>query len=686
MQYNAEQLEFIRYPLTNLLLLAPPGSGKTQVAGERIYKMSQAGVDMKKMLATTFNVDAAKELNDRLVQYGLPVLPIIRNYHKVASRMNRSFIKNGFLPGAELITQEWIIRGKAIEALKQVIGHASSRDTINVNDPSVIDDFVGFIGFAKSDIQNAETMFKRLGLLPIYTPFIAAFTVFEENRKQSRFQTFDDLIYDPAIVLETNPAAKALVSNHLEHILVDEFQDINPIMYRLLRHLAGDTAKFICIGDDDQTINVYRGSDPTFMISGFLNHQKNATSLALLQTYRYGHAVALCANALVNNNTTRAPKLCVSEPNAPISKVTVGYYEKSDPVPYRCPEQHSLIKIIRHHHARGGPLNDIGILLRTYHLAPWIESALIRENIPYKMTDAKSAKSNPVVKGIIAFASAIGMSSLTGDITKSLTTLLNYPFLSIRQDQLVQLGPFIRQGRGVVSSSLKSALPGVQDFVIERIRKRIETLNTSLALPYIAALNHYFDHYIVSEFNLVIDKRKSDTDRKNLALVNSFIHTAKNFPHAQAFLDSIQLANSGHSEAVCITSMHSAKGCAWPTVIIPGCVETMLPYEHPNKTTSIEDERRLMYVGITRPRRHLHLITNSIPGFNRELKASTGIPPSPVTVSPQQPSRFLYEMQINDCISVADAIHDQSKATTETHGERALFDQYLTAFYQMTNQ
>ena len=141
--------------------------------------------------------------------------------------------------------------------------------------------------------------------------------------------------------------------------------------------------------------------------------------------------------------------------------------------------------------------------------------------------------------------------------------------------------------------------------------------------------------------------------------------------------------NKNTGDAAILTSLHSSKGCAWPVVIIPGCVETILPYEHPEQTTPIEDERRLMYVGITRARKHLHLITNSQPEFTKELKASSGKPPLSITVSPDKPSRFLYEMQINDANLMCKAIRDNSQNNQDTHGPRILIERYLGALYQI---
>jgi DNA helicase-2/ATP-dependent DNA helicase PcrA len=682
MHYNLQQIQFIKSPLKNILLVAPPGSGKTQVAGERIQAMERYGVDMKKMLVTTFNVSAAEELKERLINSGMVKLPTIRNYHKVGARMNRFFINNDLLPNAELITQDWRIKKLAIEALKQSRKSNTQTPALNINDDSVIDEFVAFIGFAKSDLNAPDIMLTRMGLGDEYKEFVEAFNVFERLRIANSIQTFHDLIYDPVVVLKNNPDAVKLITNRLDFIIIDEFQDINPIMFILLEFIAGETARFIGIGDANQTINSYRGSDPSFIMSAFTEKRPDTQSLALQQTYRFDDNIAICANALIQHNKVKAGNLCVSALNTPKSKITIGYYENNGGTSYRCPEQHSLIRTIRHHQSRGKPLKDIAILLRTFLLAPWIEAALIREQIPYRLADSKSSIMLPAVKGVIAFANTFSKNPQYQSFSVELASLLNFPFLAIRNDQIRLLLPFIQRGKRIDEYALKRALPGVKDFIIERVSGRLNALNTALALPYKQALESYFDGHVETKYHELLAKRPSEKERKNLALIKSFVHTAGTFSEPEQFMNALSL-NKNTGDAVILTSLHSSKGCAWPVVIIPGCVETILPYEHPEQTTPIEDERRLMYVGITRARKHLHLITNSQPEFTKELKASSGKPPLSITVSPDKPSRFLYEMQINDANLMCKAIRDNSQNNQDTHGPRILIERYLGALYQI---
>jgi DNA helicase-2/ATP-dependent DNA helicase PcrA len=686
MRFDHPQRTFIQHAHQHIKLIAPPGSGKTEVASERILFLSQNGVNMKHVLATTFNVSAAQELRERLASKSISTMPIVRNYHKIGARMNRALMKKGFIPTRTIIDDYSTLKNLVTRSLESAIGFGKTNGSLSPYHPTTIDEFISFVGFVKSQTSTIDAAFECAGLDKKYSVFKCAYKTFETTRKEQGLQTIDDLVYDPVQALDSNKEAVKLVTNKLDFILGDEFQDINPITYRLLQYLAGDRAIMTFIGDDDQTINKFRGSEPSFIISGVSKDLPSIKTLKLLYTYRYGHCLSLCSNALIQHNEQRSKKLCLSAENAPRTKITVGYYTNHYQVPYQCHDQHSLINVIKRHQAKGESLADIGVLLRAYIIAPWIEVALLKAGIPYSLKDSKSSTSHYLIRAFNTFIRAIGSQNLSPVDIKLLSGLLHAPSLALRKDQYSKLLPYIIKGKQWGANTITNALPGVQAFIIERIVKRLNLLNKALTLPFHKAIKCFFIDHIFIEYEQLLEKRNNEFDKQNFALLTAYTNGALAFPSATDWLNQCDNMINAGGDAINLLSIHNAKGCAWSTVILPACVETILPYQHPEKTTSIEDERRLMYVAITRARNHLHIITAKRNSIESELKKSTGIPPNDIPVAPDYPSRFLFEMQLNDSINFGNAIHDGAVKTSKIDSEKTLFNDYINTLQKESDK
>jgi DNA helicase-2/ATP-dependent DNA helicase PcrA len=678
MRFNRHQLNFIQYPLnTHICLIAPPGSGKTQVTSARIAYLIKQGVAPQKILASTFNVKAADELTERLYDYQLPALPPIRNYHKVGSRMNRAFKKKGLIKHHQFIQQEWQVREKA----KQILLQTASTD-INPNDPATLEDFVSFISVVKSQLLSAEDTFTEKKYCARYECFIDGFEEYEKLREQQGFQTFDDLLYDPVRVLMSTPSAVAFVENHVDHILIDEFQDMNPITFALFSFIAGSRAYITGIGDDDQTINVYRGSDPFFIVSGFSEGLQNVAHLQLAETYRFGHITAIAANQLIQHNKIRHNKICVSGANTPHTQISLGYYDEQ--LSYRCPHQHSLLHTINKHSATGRDKRDVGVLLRTYHISPWIEFALIRERIPYRVEDGRSALSLPFVQGLKAFAALHIETEAEPPQVSLVIFLLNHPVLPVKRTLLSQLASLVAPSKTIADEDIDSIEPTLSPYVKTIVRTRINSLNTALSQPWSQAISTYFESEIHGSYTQQIATRKQGNDIRNQSILVAGLLLLKSASSGDDLLRRMSPSRDGE-DAITIATLNSSKGCAWHTVIIPACVETILPYQHPDSPTDIEDERRLMYVGITRARQHLHLITTEKQGFHTALQAGHDSPVSTVSPTMKEPSRFLYEMRLPDSEAVGSAITLDKEITLTTTGDVSVIERYITTLEDIYN-
>ncbi len=655
--------------------MAPPGSGKTEVAAELAKALIDNGAHPQSILLTTFNVDAAEEIENRLKEKGVNPLPLIRNYHKVGARMCRYLANNGFIPNSQICMDTSKISALAKAALSNVIGHVVRGD-LNPSDPVVIENFLSFIALVKSDIIGPEITFEKSMLEPSYKPFIDSFYKFEELRVEAKVRTQDDLLYEPAMAIRKHPELADMLTGRLSNLIIDEYQDINPVGNFLFLSIAGKDTRVTCIGDDDQTINTFRGSRPEFIVSDFTKQFPTANSKYLLYTHRYGHAISIMANALIGNNTTRVDKLCVSAPSTPNSQIYVGFYNASYVLPYTETEQKYLINEIQRYINSGRPLHHVAVLLRTFHLAPYIECALMRANIPYRIKGSKSIKQNSNMLCVKAFTDIVGNRQPTLQQKTRLRALFFQASIGLRADQISAVIPLIEAGKSVSRDALKRLLPGTQDFILDNVVKHFSALNGALAKSHQQALNIFFNDYLLPKMDRGLEKKPTDSQRRAIAVLKASVEYAKNFVNSYEF--GIDLDKQHEAEdAITICTIHSSKGLAWPVVFIPGLCETIFPMQANSSHDNEDDERRLLYVGVTRAKEHLHIIVPESRIARRHLNGEIAEVPVHHIINANEPSRFFYELRLFNAIELAKALHSQSNEV-KLIGDISIYQKYLT--------
>ena len=326
MEFSEEQINFIVAPFDqHILLSAPPGGGKSKVTQARVAYMLSKGINPETMLITMFSRPAAEEFRRDMQAYNIENQPRIRHYHQLGYRLCQSLEKRNLIPTRKLIEDENQWLGICRDNLrKSIIEHGTS--DINAYDQSVIDNFLSFVNFCKSDTLPAAEMFSRLKLPSDQQPFILGFELVEKERKRLKFRTLSDLIYDVAVALEYEEKIYKSIANKLDHIVIDEYQDIDPASMKIFHAMAGTRAKFNCIGDDDQTIFEWRGSSPKTMTSDWDAVFPTSSKLHLTKTYRYGHELALAAYNCISRNSERTEKMCLSPLDANKTEINIGYY------------------------------------------------------------------------------------------------------------------------------------------------------------------------------------------------------------------------------------------------------------------------------------------------------------------------------------------------------------------------
>lgn len=682
-QASAQQLHFIGGPLDlPLLLIAAPGSGKTFALKYRLLYLSKMGVDLSRVLVSMFNKPPAKELKTDIQKMGLPAEPIVIHYHSLAAKMVAKQVALGNMEPWELIDSELYFTNLARTALLEI--QKDVKDSkCDPHNKDVIDSFVAFIKLTKSDIQGPEAAFKQFDIYPPYYPFVDAYHLYEKIRKQRKVRSFDDLFCDLAALFQRNPGAVKRVENYFDHIIIDEYQDINAIIYFVFKTLAGSRAKITGIGDDDQTINSFRGSRPDYLTHIFAKENPTTKQFYITRTFRYGHAISLLSNNVIANNKNRIPKLCVSAPQTPKSQVSISYYPDNLAVPYTCPEQTALIEKIKSALNKGFQYKDIAILLRLYVLSPYIEMALLRHNVPYDLVDKSRICDRTIFTALMAMFTLHPRCTASDDVKMAaFKWTMRFPWLSLPDEILESLAPMVLHHETLDENKLDAILENEKTTIAKTTASRIRSLINAFdqsETPY-AFIAAYRKLHLDALLDINEDKPVTLTARERVFMVNNFSEMAQSHESFDSFRNALLnlIKASKHSDhAIKIMSIHKSKGLSIPVVIVPGCVESIMPASAIGRVMDIEDERRLFYVAVTRAVQHLHLITANDRKYKQALMHEDNTPKGEIEISPRYSSRFMYESNINSATRVADAIYNNRTNPLSSSSSAGLINQYL---------
>lgn len=417
--------------------------------------------------------------------------------------------------------------------------------------------------------------------------------------------------------------------NRFHYFLIDEFQDINNVQYELMKMLSDKTKNVCAVGDDDQSIYAFRGSDPQYLLD-FEKDFPGAKVITLSQNYRSAHEIVSAANQIISQNKFRRPKSM----NAQFS----GEQHPFLFFPYDEEEEATMIltdiqeKIEEGYHPR-----DFAVLFRTHTGSRAIFERLANSSLPFKLDqDAESFYDRFIVRSMLAFLKL----SVNEDDQNSLKDALPSLFIkqsvlqdikaeSILQDcSLLESLKFIKTGFAFQESKLKKVIPVVRS--ISRLSPiiAIETVEKELG----------FQDFIKKRGNEGNKMDKGSDDIKDLKVAARNFESLKEFlehtEHMRAMNKEIKRLSRNNDNAITLSTIHRAKGLEYNVVYVAGAVEGNLPHDHAleayrsGESAPLEEERRLMYVAVTRARRVLYI---SVPEKRRGRKAYSSRFLAPIT-------------------------------------------------------
>ena len=623
-QLNAPQREAVRYLDGPLLVLAGAGSGKTSVITRKIaWLIEECGMSPSHIAAITFTNKAAREMQERVARLmgerktiGLTV----STFHSLGVRILRQEAKHiGLKPGFSILDS-----ADVFSLFQELLG---THDKVQIR-----------------AVQNRISLWKN-GLLgpeesgkaadgPLEVAAATTYARYEQALRAYQAVDFDDLIRLPVKLFEQNSDVLSNWQGRIRHLLVDEYQDTNRCQYTLMRLLAGPRASFTAVGDDDQSIYGWRGADSE-NLKLLRDDYPLLKVIKLEQNYRSTTRILKAANALIGNNPKVFDKKLWSE---------LGHGDSIHVQVCRDGEHEAewvVSRLMAHKFEHRGKWSDYAVLYRGNFQARAFEKHLRDHKIPYALSGGQSFFDRAEIKDLISYLRLLA----NGDDDPAFIRAVTTPKRGIGNTTLEALGTYAGMRRVSLFAAVFEAgseqhvnakqLPAVREFgqFINRFEQRAnrESARTVLydlikAIGYEAWLFDSFDTREaenkwanVCDFAEWVAKKGDEEDKKLPELTQTI-----------ALLSMLD-KNESEQDAVQLATLHAAKGLEFRHVFLVGIEEGILPHRESVEPAKMEEERRLMYVGITRARNSLHLSHCRKRAVGKEWREC-------------EPSRFIAEM------------------------------------------
>ncbi|MDR5873990.1 ATP-dependent helicase [Halomonas sp. CUBES01] len=651
MKLTAEQQAVIHHAQGHARVAAVAGAGKTTTMAARVLHLLASDVPPKRILVLMFNRSAKDDFQRRLASMA-PVgqsLPDVRTFHSLGHRLTQSLCRWGVLESRRLLSAEWQLERLLRQASLNVLSDAvERRDTALEGDR--LEALAHFCGLVKAEMLAPESLYQRLNYDPDTDYFPAAFHEAERLLQYEGVMTYADLLYRPLLALEADSDLRRRVEGFLDHVIIDEYQDINAAQQRLLAVLAGRRASVMAVGDANQCIYEWRGARPDTMLENFTATFGEATNYPLSTTFRHGHALALAANHAIAANQRRPDQLCLAAADNPDTRLVVGQGGRH------------LLDAIIDWQAQGRALSDVSLLVRSWALSVPFQLALLQAGIPFRLArEDRFVFRLPLVQALAGYLKLSRRPALLQD-PEQLTLLLAQPTPFVARERLQRLAQQLasRQAWPESHDPVISDLKPIQRRTLKKRWALLCELPQLSAWPPAKLLQHVVDT-IEAEKTLKRAAARRDKGEEDVRLLDVLIEQAQSVEDPDAFIELLERPVENQAAGVLISTVHGAKGLEWPFVAVAGVNEEDFPYysrDNPLTDDRLEEERRLFYVAITRSKEQLLVLHDG--GSHR-------------------PSRFIAESAWQDSMQVAASLtHTNPSATQVTVTAPALVQRYLT--------
>lgn len=690
MSLSPSQADAANHSKGHAKVIAGAGSGKTHTMVEREHNLIQSGIQPEAICTIMYNTDAADGFENRLKgRLNSRKRPFVKTFHSFCSQfLIAKLVEHKQMQPAKLETSDWALRKMCQSVLEPFVSDKKKLF-------SAACDFVGYIDLCKSVLAEPLHVFRKYEYAAEKLFYVDAFRKFERIRINANVRYFSDLIYDPIKFLIENPQHTQLVANWFDHIIVDEFQDINDIQFTMLKIIAGARANVMVVGDDDQCIYGWRGANPQYMISGFDKEFKDVKTFELPETFRYGPQLSMAAYSLISNNQNRTPKLAVSSVNSPDTQLTIDAAVAG---------QKSVCTHIERYLKSnpGATYNEIAVLVRAFSHAVPVEIALLEKGIPYIISGGKPLFEAPDVGAVMSGLYVISHSYETlhpirqGELA---SRFASYPHLGLEKEKTYAMLNKIRKEPNEFGSIIDDATFDADSTVTKsRMRARIVAWKNleccNITKPGDAI--RYVMNELAIEHDIVYSnptKEDQDIARERFEAIIAYAEQSGKtliefVDHVTQLMQASSKLSKSKEIAVTITSIHRAKGLEWPLVILPNLCEGKFPLIRAGVEPTLElfeDERRLFYVAFTRAINQIVLIAPQDPILLKQLGIGSDQIPEMLEPGHGTASRFLYELNVYLCQQASKLINGERAILTKVKSPLKVM-QYLVRHEEIRDQ
>ncbi|MEQ6887157.1 DNA helicase Rep [Halomonas sp. CS7] len=615
---NPRQQEAVRYIDGPCLVLAGAGSGKTSVITTKIaYLVQECGMSARRIAAVTFTNKAAREMKERVGSmlkgkegHGLTV----STFHTLGLNIIRSELKAlGYRPGFSLFDPE---DAKAL--LRDLMNKDAQVDADQINAvQQQISQWKNDLLLPGQALSHAEDDDEQYAAR-VYEAYV-------RHLKAYNAVDFDDLILLPVVLLRDDPEALARWRRKIHYMLVDEYQDTNISQYLLVRLLMGERSTFTVVGDDDQSIYAWRGARPENLVTLGEDFPRLKV-IKLEQNYRSTGTILRAANTLIANNPHVYDKTLWSEMGEGAAiRVVVNRHEEAE-------AERVASEILTRRIKESAEWRDFAVLYRGNFQARLLELKLQHYQIPYKLSGGTSFFSRNEIKDAMAYLRLL----INPADDNAFLRIVNVPRREIGPSTLEKLANYANDqvsGRsislfaachelGLAQQLPERAMDRLSRFThfIDGVRRRMDQGD---ALEAIRGMLHEMDYeawlYQNASAPTIAERRMANVwiliDQLEKSMNRDPEDTASEETEADDVEAAIsrlvlrdileQQAEEDDSDRVQLLTMHASKGLEFPHVYLMGLEEDLLPHRNAVEAGTVEEERRLAYVGITRARRTL---------------------------------------------------------------------------------
>jgi DNA helicase-2/ATP-dependent DNA helicase PcrA len=607
-----------------LLILAGAGSGKTRVITRRVAYLLQSGVRASNILAITFTNKAAGEMKTRVEKLVPGNKVWVSTFHSLGARLLRQYgDRLGFDRNFTIYDMD--DRGKL---LKDAV-EASGLDNVKFSPDRIGSE----ISKAKNKLVTPP-QFARTATDFFQQTVAAVYPLYEKRLRAANAMDFDDLLYLPAMALRNNEELRADLDARFRYVLIDEYQDTNSAQYEIAKRLSMSYPNLCVVGDPDQSIYKWRGSD----IKNILDFERDfpaARVITLAQNYRSTKAILHAASVLIGHNRQRKKKELVTDnpQGEPVQVLTFDNgLDEAEGVVVRIKEA-----------VKGGKFKyrDHAIFMRINALTRSLESAFVKHGVPFQIVKGLAFFERKENRDVLAYLRLLA----NPQDTVSFLRVVNEPPRGIGKVSLDKLQAFaadqeisLMAAAGQVAriTEIKGkAATGLRDFY-----KMMTEMRAKLDLPPHELVSLVLEK---SGYEAMLRESGDEEDADRLANVGELITATKQFHEANPestigdFLEQITLASDvdgwdEQADHVSVMTLHASKGLEFPVVYVLAVEQGLLPHERSlANDEEIEEERRLCFVGMTRAMKELYLCNARLREFRGQLNYCI-------------PSQFIHEL------------------------------------------